>query len=195
MSGITFASGELIADAGTRPGSDAPGLAARLASAERAARARSDAVGILDAAMLLFAAVLAEAGTVAPGLPSPGLAPLLVFGAVCFLMLRTTRLVVNERLRPLGVLGLGAVPFVTAAAATPLVLWELLLVDTGEAVVESARPWLLATAYVLAGRFALAWALSAYSPLVVAAVLDRVAKRIFDCTIALFLLVLSAPVI
>src|ERR687895_1409304 len=116
MSGITFASGELIADAGTRPGSDAPGLAARLASAERAARARSDAVGILDAAMLLFAAVLAEAGTVAAGLPSPGLGALLVFGAVCFLLLRTSRLIVGERLRPLGGLGLAAVPLLTAVA-------------------------------------------------------------------------------
>jgi len=197
MSGITFASGDLtqIADAGTPPGTEVPGLAARLATAERAARARSDAVGILDAAMLLFAAVLAEAGTVAAGLPSPGLGALLVFGAVCFLVLRTSRLVVGERLRPLGGLGLAAVPLLTAAATAPLVLWQLLLVDPGDAVVESARPWLLATAYLMAGRLALAWALSGRSPLAVAAVLDRGAKRAFDCSIALLLVVFSAPVI
>jgi lipopolysaccharide/colanic/teichoic acid biosynthesis glycosyltransferase len=197
MSGFTFASGELtqIADAGTRPGTDVPGLAARLATAERAARARSDAVGILDAAMLLFAAVLAEAGTVAAGLPSPGLGALLVFGGVCFLLLRTSRLLVDGRLGALGGVGLLSVPVVTAAAASALALVQIALIGTGDAVVESARPWLLATAYLLAGRLALAWALSGRSPVAVAAVLDRGAKRAFDCSIALLLLVFTAPVI
>jgi lipopolysaccharide/colanic/teichoic acid biosynthesis glycosyltransferase len=171
-----------------------PGEAAGFA--DPVERARRHAISILDGSMLILLAVLAQAGAVAAHVPGAGGESLLLFGVLCFALLTALRVPVLEaRLRPLRATELASVPIVTAAAAAAFVVSQAPLLGPGDAAFESLRPWLLATAYLLAGRLAFAWAVSDRPVVAVAEVLDRAAKRAFDATLAGVLLLVTAPLV
>jgi lipopolysaccharide/colanic/teichoic acid biosynthesis glycosyltransferase/putative effector of murein hydrolase LrgA (UPF0299 family) len=162
-------------------------------SAQRSVRARY-ALALIDGAMLMLAAALVEASTLAAGVPGPGAGSLLLFGVVCFTLLTLSR----RRLDPMQAIparALVLVPVVTAVAAIAAEIGRTVVSGADAASSASARPWLLATAYVLAGRLAFGWAIADRPVAAVAQAVDHAAKRAFDATVAALLLLVSAPVI
>jgi lipopolysaccharide/colanic/teichoic acid biosynthesis glycosyltransferase len=158
------------------------------------ARARRHALAILDGTMLLLLALLAQAGAAATQVAPPGGGSLLLFGLLCFGMLTATRLPILEARVAFRGHELALVPVVTAAAAGTLVLSQMLL-GADHAALEALRPWLVATAYLLAGRLAFAWATADLPVTTVAEVLDRAAKRAFDAVVSAALLLVALPVV
>jgi len=162
---------------------------------ERSAGARY-AIALLDASMLIVAIVLAQTSGLIAGAASPGTGSLLAFGVLCFgLLLLSRGRLAAEPVKPPTSSCFVHVPLLTAAAAAALGLWQTLLFSVDRPAMESARPWLLATAYLLAGRLAFAWAISDRPVAAVAQAVDRGGKRAFDAAVAGTLLVLAAPVI
>ena len=154
------------------------------------------AIALLDASMLILATVLAATSGLVAGIARPGTASLLVFALLCFGLLVLSRgRLEAEPVKSFTPSSLVYVPLLTAAAAAALALWQTLLFSAEQPVMESARPWLLATTYLLAGRLAFGWAISDHPVSAVAQAVDRGAKRAFDATVAGTLLLLAAPVI
>ena len=164
------------------------------AGVERSARPRY-AIALLDASMLIVATILAATSGLIAGVSSPGTGSLVFFSALCFGLLVVSRSwLEGEAIKPLRS-SFVHVPLLTAAAAGALALWQTLLFSVDKPAMEAAGPWLLATAYLLAGRLAFVWAISDRPVAAVAQAVDRGAKRAFDAIVAGTLLVLAAPVI
>ena len=163
---------------------------------ERSGRPRY-AIALLDASMLIVATMLAATSGLVAGVASPGAGSLLVFAVLCFALLVVSRgrLEGEPDLKLLTSSCFVYVPILTALAAAALALWQTLLFSVDRPVMEAARPWLLATAYLLAGRLAFVWASSDRPVAAVAKAVDRGAKRAFDAAVAGTLLMLTAPVI
>lgn len=156
--------------------------------------ASSRALTILDAVMLALAAALAQATASLTDLSAATGAPLLLFSFLCFALCTSTRRLLTG-VAP-GVQGLGElvfVPVLTGVAAAVLAVMQMPVLGAAEAARESARPWLLATAYVLAGRAAFGWAATGSRVVAVSEVIDRAAKRAFDVVLASALLLLATP--
>jgi len=161
-------------------------------------QARTRAMSIIDGTMLLVAALLVQTSTAVTNAPTTTGLPLLLFSAFCLALFVMAR----QALASVGVPAVGAahfvsVPLLTAAAGAALALMQGPLAGSvGTAALESARPWLVATLYVLAGRLAFAWATTGRDLIRPAAdAVDQAAKRAFDITASSLLLLLALPVI
>lgn len=155
---------------------------------KHSAHVRRRALAPIDTGMLLLAVVLIAPTTHAMGL---GLAVFALFSFL--LLLLSEECIPHERGRLVVFAEIASVPVVLAAsmAMTSLVLRAGGTdVDAGAVVV----PWLLASAYVLAGRAAFAWAAARVSVASVTELVDLVLKRIVDVVVAGALLVLTLPV-
>jgi lipopolysaccharide/colanic/teichoic acid biosynthesis glycosyltransferase len=159
------------------------------------ARVRTHALSILDASMLLLAAALALAGSAVTGRPAESVPSLLLFSLLCFGLCTTTRSAFPRAAGQLGPAELVSVPILTTAAAAAVALGQAPLVGAGEAAFDVGRPWLLATAYLLAGRLSFAWATADRDATSVAKAIDHAAKRSFDAALAGALLVLALPIL
>jgi lipopolysaccharide/colanic/teichoic acid biosynthesis glycosyltransferase len=167
------------------------GVAPDASVAAQTERTRARAVATVDASTLLLALVLIAS----TAHPAENLV-LAVFVLYSFaLLVLTTDLVQRQDLQRRAFVEIVSVPIVLAASTTStLVAWRAPDLGTDAAVTDAIVPWVLATAYVVAGRVAFAWAASNVPVASVAEVLDLVAKRIFDLVVAGAMLVLLAPV-
>jgi len=148
---------------------------------------RKRALATLDASMLLLAIVLIALFAHPIGLV------FLCFAALSFVLLvLSLGLIQLERVPSIVMLEVASAPILTAlSAAMTLVTLQGLGADTAAA--DAIVPWLLATAYVVAGRAAFGWAAWSVPVVNVAEVIDLLAKRIFDLAVAGAMLVLTAP--
>ena len=159
-------------------------------------RVRLHALSILDGAMLLLAAALALAGSAVTGRPAGSVPSLLLFSLLCLALCTTTRSAfLGGGGRQFGPVELVSIPILTSAAAAAVALGQAPLVGAGEAAFDIGRPWLLATAYLLAGRLSFAWAAADRDATAVAEAIDRAAKRSLDAALAGALLILALPVL
>jgi lipopolysaccharide/colanic/teichoic acid biosynthesis glycosyltransferase len=178
--------------------SELAGAAARGGGAHdfsvRSGRARY-ALALIDGGMLILAAALVQASTLAAGVTGPSTGALLLFALVSFTLLTLSLRLLGPTQRAIPARALVLVPVVTACAAIVAEIGRTFVSGADVASSASARPWLLATAYVLAGRLAFGWAITDRPVAVVAQTVDRAAKRAFDATVAALLLFVTAPVL
>jgi lipopolysaccharide/colanic/teichoic acid biosynthesis glycosyltransferase len=153
------------------------------------ARAESSTFGLVDGSIFLSIPFLFWAFSGATS-SEPGFGALVAFGLLGSLLLRRA-----SGLRLRSALELVAVPLVTAtAAALTLFLWRTPVVGVGTAFDGSVRPWLVATACLIAVRLAFAASTPRRGVVVFSSAVDRVLKRTFDLVAASAILVVTAPV-
>ena len=147
---------------------------------------RSRALATLDAAMLVLALAL-----IAPTDNTLGGLGLALFGLLSLLLLVLTETCIpHERGRFVVFAEIASVPIVVGAGAL-VTLIALRAGGTHLGVDDAVVPWLLASAYVVAGRTAFAWAAATLPVASVTEVLDLVTTRILDLVVAVALLVLG----
>jgi len=152
-------------------------------------RVRSRALATLDAAMLVLALAL-----IAPTDNTLGGLGLALFGLLSLLLLVLTETCIpHERGRFVVFAEIASVPIVVGAGAL-VTLIALRAGGTHVGVDDAVVPWLLASAYVVAGRTAFAWAAATLPVASVTEVLDLVTTRILDLVVAVALLVLTFPI-
>lgn len=151
---------------------------------------------MLDAAMLVLVAVLAQlSAAVAGGELVSGL-PLLTYALLCFALLTATaQLLAATDSATTQRLTFVAVPIATAAAGGMLALALMPALGATAALLESARLTVLTAAYLLAGRAAFSWAAATTSPDVVADAIDLGAKRTLDALLATVVLLVVSPIL
>jgi lipopolysaccharide/colanic/teichoic acid biosynthesis glycosyltransferase len=164
-------------------------LSATASGATGSDRLRGGAPAIVDGAILLTATLLPLILSRA-GIPGAHAGALIAFGLLTFVLLRRTTGLLQ--LRP--ATEIATMPVVTAiAAATTLVLGRAPLVGIDTAFVDAIRPWLIVSGGLVVARVVLVAVFAARMASFTRA-LDCALKRIFDMTVAAFILVLTAPV-